>query len=120
MNVTQAVLTLLLAAITGTGASLVGAYFQRPKTRAEAQQTTVAAEVSMSADARAWVAQAMDRVRAAEVRADAAEVKADRAERRMEEIERASTAATRLLTRRVAQLEKALSEHDIAVPPPEG
>lgn len=90
--VTPAIVAILVAALT----SGIGAYFARPKTKAEADQLNAAASVSMSAEAREWTRVFMARANQAEERANRAEeqaIQADeragRAEERADEIEAA-------------------------------
>ena len=81
--VTPAIVAILVAA----GTSLVGAWFAKPKTRAEADNLNAAASVSMSAEAREWTRLFVDRANAAEADALEAKAKAEAAEERADEFE---------------------------------
>lgn len=87
MDANAIVLVLLCGALSGVGASLIANIAQRPRTRAEADNLTSAASVSVSADAREWTRIFLARADAAEKRSDAAEARADVAERRVDEVE---------------------------------
>jgi len=93
MDVSQVVITALIAVFGGAGASFIAALAARPKTTAEAEQLNAAASVSVSADARAWAKEFADRTAAAESRADRAEDRAQRAEEHADEAERKADAA---------------------------
>ena len=56
---------------------------------------------------------------AADKRSAAADKRAEAAEQRLVEVESAATSATKRLQRRIEQLEKVLTEHDMPVPPPD-
>lgn len=81
--VTPAIIAIVVAAVT----SGVGAYFARPKTRAEADNLNATATVSMSAEARQWTQVFVQDAADAKSRAKAAEDRAEAAENRADEIE---------------------------------
>lgn len=81
--VTPAIVAIVVAAVT----SGVGAYFARPKTRAEADNLNATASVSMSAEARQWTQVFVQDAAEAKARAKAAEDRAEAAEKRADEIE---------------------------------
>jgi hypothetical protein len=66
MGTNQAVITILVAVLGGSLASLTTAYATRPKTKAEAQNLNAAAGVSISADIREWSQMFVKRTEAAE------------------------------------------------------
>jgi hypothetical protein len=84
MTLSQVIVTGVLAIFAGAGASLIQGWLNKPKTRAEAGQLHVAAEVSVSAESREWARDFAQRARNAEERAAHAE---DRAEGRVDELE---------------------------------
>lgn len=81
--VTPAIIAIIVAAVT----SGVGAYFARPKTRAEADNLNATATVSMSAEARQWTQVFAQETAAAKATAKAAEDRAEAAETRIDELE---------------------------------
>lgn len=87
MGTSQAVITVLVAVLGGSLASLITAYATRPKTKAEAQNLNAAASVSVSADVREWSLMFVKRAEQAELRADAAEKRADAAEQKVDDLE---------------------------------
>lgn len=89
------ILTVILAVIAATGASLATGLLTRPKMSAEAKAATAGGEVALSTDARAWAetfrqetAKAVIKAQAAEVRADQAEEEARALAVRVSELER--------------------------------
>lgn len=94
---TSTVATVIGAAIAGTGASIATGLLTRPRTKAQANnedaaadEKRVLADLSMSKEAREWVAQAMQRVTAAERTADAERAKADKEEAKADAAARAA------------------------------
>jgi predicted nucleic acid-binding protein len=81
--VTPAIIAIVVAAVT----SGVGAYFARPRTRAEADNLNATASVSMSAEARQWTQVFVQEAADAKLRAKAAEDRAEAAEQRVDELE---------------------------------
>jgi gas vesicle protein len=76
----------LSALLAGGLVALINGLLLRPKTTAEARQTNVTAEVSLSADSRQWVDQAMARATRAERRLDAVEEENDQLRRSVNEL----------------------------------
>jgi galactitol-specific phosphotransferase system IIB component len=72
--------TILLAIIAACGAAVVTGIFTRPKVSADARSSNINADVSLSADARAWAMTFQEQATRAEKRADAAEKRADEVE----------------------------------------
>lgn len=68
---------LLIALLGGAAGVFIKGLFDRPQASAGARQTNVSAEVSLSADSREWVTQAMDRAQRAERRLDTANRRID-------------------------------------------
>lgn len=82
------ILTVIVAVIAATGASLVTGLLQRPKMNAEATAARSGGEVSLSADARAWADTFRQQANEASERARSAEVKAQEAEERCDAMDR--------------------------------
>lgn len=78
--------TILVALITSSAAVFIKGLFDRPTTTAGARQTNVTAEVSLSADSREWVSQAMGRAERAEQRADDAVDRVNQVEEENDEL----------------------------------
>jgi folate-dependent phosphoribosylglycinamide formyltransferase PurN len=114
MSTSQAVITVLVAVLGGSLASLITAYATRPKTKAEAQNLNAAAGVSISADIREWSQMFVSRTEAAERRADQAEHRANEAESKVDDIE----ARLILVYGYVRSLREEMKRHALTPPPP--
>lgn len=77
------ILTVILAVIAATGASLMTGLLTRPKMSAEAKAVSAGGEVALSTDARAWAETFRQQAERAEKKADEAERRCDALEQRM-------------------------------------
>jgi hypothetical protein len=87
MDANLAAAIALIGALSGALGSVVRSWLLRPRTKAQADQLTAAATVSVSSDNREWAQMFERRADGAERRADQAEHRADEAEHRADQAE---------------------------------
>lgn len=100
------IVTIIVAVIAATGASLITALSTRPKISAEAKAANAGSQVSISADARAWAETFQKRADQADAKASAAELKAEEADERADQAEKSA----RECQRRMNTLESRLND----------
>src|SRR4051794_22299605 len=88
MDLSDQVLTAIIAVFSAITVTFIGGMFARPKVSAEAKASSAGGEVAYSADARAWAETFQKQAEQANVRATSAEDKARRAEERCDGMER--------------------------------
>lgn len=117
----QTIITVLLAVVAGSGASIITGLFTMPQVKAGAKTTRAEGEVAISGDAREWAKTFAEQAAKADKRADEAEDELEVVKRELRDCKiQCEELSTRLDNWQAyaVRMQVTLKAQGIAVPPP--